>query len=270
MSGRGGAWKTAVFLVAAAGVLLLPAACSTQRQAGGEVLLLAAASTSDAVTEAAAMFEARTGIKIRITTGGSNALANQITAGVPGDVFLSANVKWAETVARQGLVVESRPLLSNRLVIVVPHGNPAGVASPEDLPGDKVKHVALAGEKVPAGLYAAQALIWAKVYDTLRNKKRLVRGRDVRTTLGYVETGEAEAGVVYATDARVSDKVEEVYTFPSAAHDAIVYPLVLLKSPPDRGAAGRRFFEFLFTPAARAIFEKYGFRAAPTDTGAAQ
>jgi molybdate transport system substrate-binding protein len=231
---------------------------STTSDADAPLLILAAASTTDPIEELAAAFEAETGTAVRVTTGASNALARQLVAGVPGDLFLSANAEWAEAVEREGLAVESRPLLGNRLVIVTPRGNPAGIASPGDLLGERVQRIALAGEKVPAGLYAEQALRHAGVLAGLVENNRIARGQNVRLTLGFVETGEAEAGIVYATDARASQKVDVVHTFPPEAHAAIVYPLVLLKSPRSDGA-GRRFLDFLFTSAATAVFERHGF-----------
>lgn len=218
-----------------------------------QVLLLAAASTSEAADELAHLFEAETGIPVRVTTGGSNALANQILAGVPGDVYLSAHPRWAEAIRRAGLTLEMRTLLSNQLVIVAPHGNPAGIEGPHDLL--RAERVALASEKVPAGIYAEQALRNAEVH---LETGHVVRGGSVRLTLGYVETGEAEAGLVYATDARASGRVKVVYTFSAGAHEAIVYPLVHLRSAGE-DVDGRQFYEFLFTPRARAVFEQHGF-----------
>lgn len=226
----------------------------------GEVLLLAAASTTEAATRLAARYEEKTGVRVKVSTGGSNALASQIMAGSPGEVFLSANATWADAVEQAGLSRARRALLSNRLVIVTPRGNPAAVSSPADLLGERVRRVALAGEKVPAGLYAEQALRRAGVYDRLIGAGRVARGQDVRLTLGYVETGEAEAGVVYATDARASAQVEVVYTFEAGSHEAITYPLLLLKS--EHGEAGRGFFEFLSSDEAMAVFEAHGFSPA--------
>jgi len=273
MAGHSKILGTAAVLVSGVvGAMLLGRGDRARPQRGNSerevepVLLLAAASTTDAVTELAAAFETKTGIRVNITTGGSNALANQILAGVPGEVFLSANMKWAQTVERNELAIETMPLLSNRLVIVAPRGNPAGVKSPGELLSDKVRHIALAGDEVPAGLYAEQALRHARVYDELIARNRVARGQNVRLALSYVETGEAEAGVVYATDARASDKVEVVYTFPPESHDAINYPLVLLKSPGNQ-VAGRRLFDFLRSADAMAVFEKHGFSASATKGG---
>jgi len=232
----------------------------------GGLLLLAAASTADAATELADLYEARTGEAVRVSTAGSNALASQVIAGVPGDVFLSANPDWAERVVDAGLAEASRPLLSNRLVIVVPTGNPAGVASPSDLLGEGVRRVALAGEGVPAGVYAEQALRGAGVYDALIESGRVARGQDVRLTLTYVETGEAEAGVVYATDARVTSRVEVVHAFSPGSHEPIVYPVVLLNTS-ARPEAARRLFDWLRSDEAMGVFTAHGFEPAVKEAG---
>lgn len=232
-----------------------------------ELLLLAAASTTDVVTELADQYQTSHNVTVKISTGGSNALASQIIAGAPGDVFLSANVQWASAVVQKGLAVDQRMLLANRLVIVVPKGNPAQIKTPADLLNDRVTHVALASEKVPAGIYATQALTHQKLYSRLAGQHRIVHGQDVRFTLAYVETGEAQAGIVYATDARISSKVQVAYVFRADSHDPILYPLVLLKSTENDAAQARAFFDYLGSPQAMAVFKKYGFSPAPSEDG---
>jgi molybdate transport system substrate-binding protein len=222
------------------------------------VVCAIAASTKDAVQEAAAAFTMDTGIEVKLNADDSSKLAAQITHDAPADLFLSANEKWTAFVINEGFATESIPLLGNRLVIVVPKGNPAGVAQPEDLTKPAVKRVAVAGPTVPAGIYARQALTHLRLWDELAKEKKVVAGENVRVTLTYVERGEVEAGVVYATDAGISQKVEAVYTFESATHDPIVYPLVLLKAG-ENNAGARKFYEFLQSPAASAIFQRYGF-----------
>ncbi|MCA9311647.1 MAG: molybdate ABC transporter substrate-binding protein [Phycisphaerales bacterium] len=247
------------------GALVLAGGCREETPAAGEdVLVLAAASTSDAITEVAAAFEGRTGIGVRISTGASNALAAQIMSGAPADVFLSANPRWAVAVEDAGLALESQVLLRNRLVVVVPRGNPAGVKDTAGL--TEVKRLALAGETVPAGMYAEQALRHAGVYDALVSAGRVVRGQDVRLALSWVERGEVDAGVVYATDARVSAEVEAVYTFAAEDHDPIEYPVVLLRSGVDE-ARGRAFLDFLVSDEAMTIFRRHGFIGAADTAG---
>lgn len=227
-------------------------------QAGQSVLVLAAASTAEALEAVGRQFHEETGIKVRINPAASNALAAQILAGAPADLFLSASRAWADNVQKAGQALAVRPLLSNDLVLVVPRGNPAGVTSPRDLASDRVPMVALAGEQVPAGQYAEQVLRSLGLYDNLVAQNRIARGQDVRSTLSYVERGEAEAGIVYATDAKLSDLVETITTLPADRHDEIVYPLVLLKES-ARNPAARRFHDYLFTEPARAVFRRYGF-----------
>ncbi len=225
----------------------------------GKVLFLAAASTTGAVTDIAELYKRETGVEVTVSTGPSNALAQQIISGAPADVFLSANPKWADAVSEKDLAADRRDVLGNSLVIVVPKGNPAGVTSPEDLTGEKVKHVALAGEKVPAGIYAEEALRSAKTYEKLTEQGKIVRGHDVRITLGYVEAGETQAGVVYATDALSSGKVEVVYSFPEGSHSPVTYPLVLIKRN-ENSKEAKRFFEFLQSVKALNVFTDHGFR----------
>src|SRR5262249_54167719 len=148
----------------------------------------------------------------------------------PAQLFLSANEKWADFVKEKGFVQETKLLLGNSLVIVTPKGNPAGIYKADDLMKTSLNRLAVAGPTVPAGIYARQALKSLKIWDALEANKKVVPGDNVRVALTYVERGEADAGIVYATDAKISDKVEQVFTFPADAHDPIRYPLVLLKA----------------------------------------
>jgi molybdate transport system substrate-binding protein len=225
-------------------------------KASPTVLFSVAASTNDVAEALAAILNEGSQVEIKINSGPSSGLANQIIKGAPADLFLSANKEWADKVADAGLAESSQPLLTNKLVIVVPKGNPAGVQEPQDLTSEKVKKLALAGEKVPAGMYADQALGKLELADALKDK--IARGQDVRTALAYVERGEAEAGIVYATDAIHSQEVEMVHAFDPALHDEIVYVLVLLK----RGAKNphaQRFYEFLQSEDADEVYVGAGF-----------
>jgi molybdate transport system substrate-binding protein len=148
--------------------------------------------------------------------------------------------------------------LTNYLALIVPRNNPAQVRSPTDLARPRVKRVALAGENVPAGVYAEQALGALALYELLVNANKIVRGQDVRVTLSYVARGEAEAGVVYDTDARIERNVIVVDRFDPKTYDRIVYPLVLVKRDPPHAAA-RKLYDFIRSAEAAAVFEKFGF-----------
>ncbi|MCA9187610.1 MAG: molybdate ABC transporter substrate-binding protein [Pirellulaceae bacterium] len=235
-----------------------PAPPSTART---KVTVLAAASMTDAINEVGRQFsELHHNVEVVVNTGPSNGLAQQIMAGAPADIFLSANEQWADAIASRGLAAETVDLLSNALVLIVPRGNPAQIAGLDDLRKPEVLRVAIAGENVPAGIYAQQALDASGTFELLRRSGRLARGSDVRVTLGYVERGEAEAGVVYATDARISDQVEVIAQLDPSRYGPIIYPAVLLESASEKQAA-RMFFQHLSSAAARAVFEKYGFFA---------
>jgi molybdate transport system substrate-binding protein len=229
----------------------------TEKGGHGPVLALVAASTKDPVQEIAATFAQEDGAEVRISAEDSSKLAQQIVEGVPAHLFLSANQKWADFVSEKGFAHESTLLLGNSLVIVVPRGNPADVRKPQDLTRPAVKHLAVAGPTVPAGLYARQALRKLGLWGELEGKA--TSGENVRVTLTFVERGEAEAGIVYSTDARISRQVEQVHEFDPKTHEPIRSPLVLLEAGQDHQAA-RRFYAFLQGPQATAVFQKYGFQ----------
>ena len=224
----------------------------------GPVIVMTAASAKDAMADLAKTFLAQTGIQVTVVTAGSNTLATQILADAPASLFLSASAEWAEKVKDKGYVARIQPLLSNDLALIVPTGNPGHVATPADLSGPLVKKIALAGAKVPAGKYAEQALNAEHVFSSLAEQNKIVRGEDVRVALSYVERGEAEAGIVYSTDAIHSTRVQTAYTFDPSKYDRIVYPLELLKSAENQEAAAR-LFDYLQSPEAEKTFAKYGF-----------
>ena len=223
------------------------------------VVVLNAASTKDALKELGESFRKTTNITVVFSPEDSSKLANQIVEGAPADVFLSANEKWADFVKEKGFAETTAPLLGNSLVLVVPKGNPAKVTKPEDLKSASVKHVAIAGPTVPAGIYAKASLSSLKLWDDLDKAKKMTPGENVRSTLTFVERGEAEAGIVYATDAKISDKVEVAATFDPATHPKIVYPLVLLKRA-AKNASAKKWFDYLQTKEAGEVFKKYGFQ----------
>jgi molybdate transport system substrate-binding protein len=227
-------------------------------KAGEPIIAFVAASTRDAVQEIASTFKAEKNVEVRISADDSSKLATQIVQEAPANVFLSANEKWADFVMEKGFAQETTPLLGNTLILVAPKGNPAKIRTAQDLEKASLQRIAVAGPTVPAGIYARQALKKLKLWDVLEADKKIVSGENVRVTLAYVERGEAEAGIVYATDAKISAKVDLVYTFPPQTHDPIRYPLVLLKAGNGLSSA-RAFFDYLQSPKAGDIFVKYGF-----------
>lgn len=221
------------------------------------VHLFAAASTQEVVTEIARDFEASTGIHVTVSLDASSRLARQIEAGADADLFLSANERWADFLADKGLVEQRRDLLGNRLVVIVPADSTVHVESWNDLKNRAIRHLALGNEAVPAGTYARQALKKAGVWEAV--KDRILEGSNVRAVLTYVQRGEAEAGLVYATDAATTPRVRVAFTAAADLHEPIRYPLVLVRRPTIQPGA-RRFYEYLGSDKAAAVFRRAGFQ----------
>ena len=235
---------------------------SATRQPAATVVVLVAASAQEAVGELAGSFKAETGVEVRVVADDSAKLAQQIVNGAPADLFLSASPKWTNHLDEKGLLARRTPLLGNRLVLVVPAGNPADISGPADLLTPRVKHLALAGPNVPAGMNARQALGKLGLLEKLDQQHKIVSGENVRVTLAYAERAEVEAAIVYSTDARVSNKIETVFVFPDSLHDAIVYPLAVVKptSGSDPAAAAIRLYDYLQQPPAAEVFRRRGFQ----------
>jgi molybdate transport system substrate-binding protein len=223
-------------------------------------VVFAAASLSDALREIGRSFAVRTGQRVVLSFGGSNDLARQIRAGAPAEVFVSASVERMDEVQGAGFVRpgERIDLLSNRLVVVVPADATTALARAEDLTG--VSRLALGDpQAVPAGIYARQWLerrgLWERVRD------RVVPTLDVRAALAAVESANADAGIVYRTDAAISKRVRVAFQVPAEEAPRIVYTAALLATA--RGPAARAFYEHLRSPAARVVFERLGFELLP-------
>ena len=190
--------------------------------------MFAAASTTNALDEIKAQFTKDTGVAVETNYAASSTLAQQIVHGAEADLFISADTKWADYLAKKDQVVRQQDLLGNRLVIVVPADSQIAVKKPADLLAAGIEHLALGEpQSVPAGIYAKQALTKLGLWDQL--KAKVVSAEDVRHALAYVETGAAEAGIVYATDAAISKKVKVAAEIPEKLTGPVRYPLVLLK-----------------------------------------
>jgi len=225
------------------------------------IVVLVAASAQEAVAALAKDFETDTGVEVPIVADDSAKLAQQIANGAPADLFLSASPKWTKFLDEKGHVARQTPLVGNRLVLAVPMGNAAGISEPADLLTPRVKHLALAGPNVPAGIYARQALGKLGLLDKLEQVKKIVSGENVRVTLAYAERAEVEAAVVYSTDARISSKIKVAFVFPESLHEPIVYPLALIKpaSGSEPAAAATRLYDHFQQPHAAEVFRRFGF-----------
>lgn len=256
---RGAALCAACLAVILVVVALGPACVAAQQPAS--VTVSAAISLKDALDELGRVYEqSHPGAKITFNYGGSGTLEHQIEQGAPVDILISAAEKQMDALESKGLIVAGtrRNLVANELVLIVPAASSL-VRSFQDLARAEVKVVALGeSETVPAGMYARQSLEHLGLLAAVQ--KKTVFAKDVRQVLTYVETGNADAGIVYQTDARISGIVRIVATAPAGSHDPIVYPAAVVRDSRNATAA-RAFLDFLAGPEARAVFAKYGFLA---------
>jgi molybdate transport system substrate-binding protein len=221
-------------------------------------LVFAAASLKNALDEVAAMSPA----KQTISYGASSALAKQIEAGAPAQVFVSADLDWMDYLEQRKLLRPGtrKNILGNKLVLIAPAGSSvkadiaAGFPLAALLGGGRLATADPA--HVPAGKYTKAALEKLGVWDSV--SRRLAPVESVRAALALVARGEAPLGAVYSTDAAVESKVRVVATFPDGLHPAIVYPAALTSNAPASGSAAD-FLALLVSAAARNVFEKYGF-----------
>jgi molybdate transport system substrate-binding protein len=241
------------------GVLAALAGCrdgSNRSPARPELRILAAASTRNALEQIGADFTATTGVPVQCESAASSTLARQIEHGAEADLFLSADEEWADYLEKKGLVAKRQTLLTNRLVVVVPADSKLAVKELADVAGADVKRIAIAGEAVPAGRYARNALRKDGAWERVQN--RLLEGKDVSAVFLYVARGEADAGFVYATDAAGSNKVRVAYEVPESLTGPIRYPLVTIRRSPANPDAAR-FADYLSGEAVGIIFRKAGF-----------
>ena len=224
-------------------------------------LVFAAASLKNALDDAASAYAAMGKAAPRISFAGSSALARQIEQGAPADIFISADTRWMDHLAKLKLIrPETRSdLLGNSIVIVAPANS--GVQLPA-ITGERLLR-ALGGGRlavadvnaVPAGRYAKTSLEQLGAWEAVQS--HLAQSENVRAALLFVSRGEAPLGVVYRTDATADPKVRIVATLPRDSHPPIIYPAALLRTSAHPDAAS--FLAFLRSPQARPPFEKQGF-----------
>lgn len=232
--------------------LLTPAAAEAE-----EVVIFAAASMKTALDAVAAEWQEKTGNTAVISYAGSSKLAQQILAGAPADLFISAAPNWMDALAEGGALAQGsrRDLLGNRLVLV---GHAAGEVALADLPARLgQEHLAMAlVDSVPAGQYGKAAFESLGLWGALA--PQVAQADNVRAALALVASGEAPYGVVYATDAAAEPRVHLAATFPAESHPPITYPAARLAAAPHPQAAAA-FEQFLTGPEAANVFKSQGF-----------
>jgi molybdate transport system substrate-binding protein len=246
--------------LAAAGTLMMSGVAKAQQRM---LTVSVAASLAEAMKPIAARFEqAKPGLAVRLNVGASGALLQQIVQGAPVDVFVSADEETVERGVKQKMLDAGtrRVIAGNRLVLIAPQPRGAGLARAADLNTAAVKHIAIGKlATTPVGRYAQEALRAAGLWEAVQPK--IVFADNVRQILDYVARGEAEAGLLYATDAALmQDKVRVVQVL--GGHDPIVYPAAVVAESRQADAA-RDFVAFLVQPQAQAVLARFGFAPAP-------
>lgn len=250
-------------LMATVIVALMSGTASCGQDADEPVLVFAAASLTDPLTELAARFEGETGIESDLNFAGSNALARQIVAGAPADLFLSAGAAPVELLVEEGLAAESgvREFLGNELVVVTRSRN-LRAESLEALEDDRFVRLTIVDPGLgPAGRYAEESLRSAGSWDVLLPK--IVMASDVRAALSYVDSGNADAGIVYRTDAATMPELNLAFGVPAELHAPIRYLGVVPKGAGGSESAAL-LLDFLTSEDAASEFQRYGFIVAPS------
>lgn len=246
---------------------IMPAAAQAQAQPRPQApVVLAAASLQESLTAAAQRWAAKGHPKPVLSFAASSALARQVEAGAPADLFISADENWMNYLAQRRLIQPRTRVsfLTNSLVLVAPAASRIGLGSGRLSIGPRFPLAAALGQgrlamadpaAVPAGKYGKEALtrlgVWASV------EPKIAAAENVRAGLALVSRGEAPLGIVYATDARAAPGVRVIGTFPASSHGPISYPLAALASSRNPEAEG--FRRFLVSAEGKAMFRRFGF-----------
>jgi molybdate transport system substrate-binding protein len=242
--------------------ILLGSACSPALARDKSLTVFAAASMKNALDDIDAAYTAKSGIKIVASYAASSALAKQIEQGAPADIFASADIDWMDYAAAKKTINEPTRvnLLGNSIVLIAPKDSKIDNVTI----GQSFDLSKLAGDgkvatgdvkAVPVGKYARAAL--EKLGAWTAAEPKFAMTENVRAALALVARGEAVLGIVYSTDAKVEPGVKIVGTFPADSHPAIIYPVAATATAKTEAAD---YLAFLRTSAAKAIFEKYGFK----------
>ncbi|HEX5068016.1 MAG TPA: molybdate ABC transporter substrate-binding protein [Myxococcota bacterium] len=226
-------------------------------QAPSVLRVAAAASLREAAQEIGARFgAAEPAIRVELSFGASSELAAQLRAGAPVDVLLSADEEIPRALEAEGLGTELRPFAGNRLVVIASVAAADRVEQASDLTGDAVKHIAMPGPAVPIGHYAREWLTKVGLLQAV--EPRIVQTENVRATLAAVDAGNADAAIVYATDARVAASARVAFEIPESEQPRIVY-VALRASATKQPDTARRFLAFLGSNESASILQDSGF-----------
>jgi molybdate transport system permease protein len=245
-----------------AGVLLAAMTLCDGRTGAAQpptLMVFAAAGATDAIRELGDRFEEQAGMHVDLGLGPTSTLARQIEAGARADVFISANAEWMDYLQQRNLLVPEtrRTLAGNRLILIVPSTSTLSLNLDErtDLPSRIEGRIAMGDPAhVPAGQYARTALERLGCYEALR--PRIVNCTSVREALALVESGQVAAGIVYRSDAQVSNRVRIAGIFPERLHDPIEFQIALVR---DARPGAAELLDYLTSPQSRRVLASYGF-----------
>jgi molybdate transport system substrate-binding protein len=227
-----------------------------------QITVSAAASLSDVMAAIQPLYtQQNPNVKLTYNFGSSGSLQQQIEQGAPVDVFISAAPKQMNNLEQKELLLpETRKnILTNSMVLVVPEGK-ENISSFEDLTQNNIQRIAIGEpESVPAGRYAKEVLSSLNLFKTLESK--IIYAKNVRQVLNYVETGNIDAGIIYQTDAKISEKVDIVATAPTGSHSPIIYPVAVIKDSKNSEIA-QAFITFISDNQTQEVFEQHGFKGA--------
>ena len=257
---RGYPWWLALFL------LTLLAACkSTATGEPTRLSVFAASSLTEAFHELERGFEARhAGIDVVVTLAGSQVLRLQIEQGAPADVFASANRAHMDALVQAGVVNDSTLFASNELVVIVPKDNPGKIQRFTDLP--QARSIIIGNESVPVGAYTRElldraAIRYGEAFTSSIRARVVSEESNVRLVRAKVEMGEAEAAIVYRTDATRFDDVR-IITIPHDLGPRAHYPIARVTRT-DQPALAESLIAYVQSTEGRNVLSRHGFLAPP-------
>ena len=223
-----------------------------------QIIVSAAASLKEPLEDIEKLYEEQhQGLDLVFNFASSGSLQKQIEQGAPADIFLSAGQSQMDALEKQDLLVQGTRIdfTGNEIVLVVSRDN-QNIKSFEDLTKANLISIGTP-ETVPAGKYAQETLKNMKLWDSLQDK--IVQAKDVKQVLDYVKSGNVEAGIVYGSDAKSSDKIKVVAEAPAGSHSPIVYPGAVINTSSNLAEA-KVFLDILCSSEAQAILENYSFK----------
>jgi molybdate transport system substrate-binding protein len=224
------------------------------------ITVFAAASLTDVLQDLGDAFTSETSIPVRFSFAASSTLARQLENGSPADIFFSADLQWMDYLQARALIqpASRHDMLGNQLVLIAPMDSKVTLKIEPHFPLaatlGKGRLATGDPDSVPVGRYAKEALTALGVWDAVA--ARLVRADSVRSALAFVDRGEAQLGIVYATDALVDKNVRFVDAFPASSHAPIIYPAALTAAAKPDAA---KFLAYMRGPAGDLAFKRYGF-----------